>query len=341
MKKILSVLLGLLLLVPALASCSGRQAGHKDAKSKKVINLVLDWYPNALHTFLYTAVQRGYFAEEGLDVHLQYPSNDTDAMTLVAAGKAEIGLFYQHDLIQADANQNIGLKSIGAVVQSPLNIILSLADKNIHRPKDLEGKTVGYAGTLLSEAFVKAMMQADGADYSTVKMVNVGFDLMSSMTTGQVDATIGCLVNHEVPVMEEKGFKVNYFMVNEYGIPNYYEAILMAEKKWIDKDPEAVKGFLRACEKGFRDTKSDPEACLDILMKNQNADNFPLSRDVERKSLAMLLPRMETKDAPFLSQSPEIWQKNIDWMRNFGLIKRELKPSDVMATFNLGDSAKK
>ena len=54
-------------------------------------------------------------------------------------------------------------------------------------------------------------MQSNGADPNSVNMVDVGFDLMSSMTTGNVDATIGCLVNHEVPQMEKEGFEVNYF----------------------------------------------------------------------------------------------------------------------------------
>ena len=111
------------------------------------------------------------------------------------------------------------MKSIGAITQEPLNIILSLADKNITEPKDLEGKTIGYAGTDLSAALVKYVMEQAGAAYDENKLINVGFDLMSSMTTGNVDATIGCMVNHEVPQMEEEGFNVNYFYLDDYGVP--------------------------------------------------------------------------------------------------------------------------
>ena len=113
------------------------------------------------------------------------------------------------------------IKSIGAVVQGPLNIVLSLKDKNITSPKDLEGKTVGYAGTELSEALIRSIMKNSGADPDSVKLVDVGFDLMSSMTTGNVDATIGCLVNHEVPQLEKEGFEVNYFFPDDFGVPKY------------------------------------------------------------------------------------------------------------------------
>ncbi len=300
-----------------------------DSDELKELTVVLDWYPNALHTFIYTAIERGYYEEEGLKVNVQFPSNSTDAISLVAAGRADIGLYYQHDVIQAVAEQGVGIKSIGAVVQSPLNVILSLKDKNITRPADMEGKTIGYGGTALSEALVKTMVEADGADFSNIELIDVGFDLMSSMTTGNVDATIGCLVNHEVPQMEEEGFEVNYFLVNEYGIPNYYEAVFLASDEAIENDSDAYAGFLRASKKGFEDFKADPEGCLDILLNNQNEENFPLSETVETKSCETLLPLMETENAEFLSQSDECWQENIDWMLESGLITNEVTPDDV------------
>lgn len=305
------------------------ESGSEDSAELKELTVVLDWYPNALHTFIYTAIERGYYEEEGLKVNVQFPSNSTDAISLVAAGRADIGLYYQHDVIQAVAEQGVGIKSIGAVVQSPLNVILSLKDKNITRPADMEGKTIGYGGTALSEALVKTMVEADGADFSNIELIDVGFDLMSSMTTGNVDATIGCLVNHEVPQMEEEGFEVNYFLVNEYGIPNYYEAVFLANNEAIENDSETLAGFLRASKKGFEDFKADPEGCLDILLNNQNEENFPLSETVETKSCETLLPLMETENAEFLSQSDECWQENIDWMLESGLITNEVTPDDV------------
>ena len=257
-------------------------AAKDEKKDLREVNVVLDWYPNAIHTFLYTAIERGYYEEEGLDVQIRFPANANDALSMVAAGKAEIGMYYQQDLIQAVANQKASIRSIGAIVQSPLNIILSLKDKNITSPKDMVGKTIGYGGTILSESLVKCMMEYVGADASDVNLVDVGFDLMSSMTTGNVDATIGCLVNHEVPQMEEEGFELNYFPVSGYGIPNYYEEVFLTNNKLLEEEPEVVEGFLRASKKGFDDFKADPDGCLAILMNNQNEANFPLSQSVER-----------------------------------------------------------
>ena len=325
MKRILS-----LLLICTLLLC-GCGASKNDAGTEelKELDVVLDWYPNALHAFLYVAIEKGYYEEEGLKVNIRFPSNSNDAISLVAAGQADIGLYYQQDVIQARTQQNVPVKSIGAVVQGPLNIVLSLEEKNITTAEDLVGKTIGYAGTELSEALIRSIMNYVGADYSDVTMIDVGFDLMSSMTTGNVDATIGCLVNHEVPQMEEEGFSVNWFDLDEYGVPTYYEGVFLANDNAIAGDSETLSAFLRASAKGFADMKADPEAALQILLNNQNEENFPLSETVERKSMEVLIPMMETTDIAFLSQSDECWQENIDWMLEQGLISETVALDEV------------
>lgn len=302
-----------------------------DAKDLREVNVVLDWYPNALHTFIYDAIEKGYYAEEGLKVNVQFPANANDAMSLVAAGQSEFGIYYQQDVIMARANQNVPVKSVGAIVQGPLNIVLSLKDKNITKPEDLVGKTIGYAGTELSEALIQAIMKQAGADYSDVKMVNVDFDLMPAMTTNRVDATIGCLVNHEVPQMEKEGFAVNYFFPSDYGVPNYYEGIFLANDDLIASEPDVVAAFLRASAKGFEDMKNDPDGALAILLEHQDKANFALDEGVEKQSVKTLLPIMETKDAKFLSQTADCWQQNIDWLYDQGLIKQKPAVGDVMA----------
>ena len=317
MKRMLAIVL---LCVLLLTGCG---AANQESALQE-LDVVLDWYPNALHAFLYVAMEKGYFAEEGLKINIRFPSNANDAISLVAAGQADIGLYYQQDVIQARANQQVPVKSIGAVVQGPLNIVLSLQEKNITSAEDLVGKTIGYAGTELSEALVRSIMEYVGADSSDVTMIDVGFDLMSSMTTGSVDATIGCLVNHEVPQLEEEGFAVNWFDLDDYGVPTYYEGIFLASDKAIETDAKTLQAFLRACKKGFRDMQADPEEALSILLANQNEENFPLSETVERQSMQTLLPLMETDSAEFLSQSDQCWQANMDWMLAQGLISQEV-----------------
>ena len=333
-KKFLSAAVALAATLSLFGCGSDTSKNNADGKDVplKELDVVLDWYPNAVHAFIYDAIEKGYYEEEGLKINIRFPSNANDALSLVAAEKADLGVYYMQDVITTKTNQNIPVKSIASIVQEPMNIFLSLKDKNITSPKDLNGKTIGYGGTELSQAITKYTIENAGGTYDESKVIDVGFDLMASMTTGQVDATIGCLLNHEVPQMEEEGFEVNYFTLEECGIPSYYELVFVANDEAIKTDAETLKAFLRASKKGFEDMKNNPDAALKILLDNQNAENFPLSESVEIKSMSTLLPSMEKDGAPFLSQTEEAWQENIDWLYEQGLISEKKDVSEFMTT---------
>lgn len=314
----------------AADSSEAENTASEGSADLREINVVLDWYPNAVHEWIYIAMEKGYYADEGLKVNIQFPSNINDALSLTAAGKAEIGIYYPHDVIQARINQKVPVKAFGSVCQGPLNIILSLKEKDITSPSDMAGKTIGYAGTELSEAMLRSMMTASGEDPASLNMIDVGFDLMSSMTTGNVDATIGCMLNHEVPQLEEEGFEVNSFSICDYGIPYYPELVLVANDQTIENDQEMLKAFMRASKKGFEDMKNDPDAAVKTLLENQNEENFPLSEAVEKKSTDVLIDSMETEGHPFLSTSTEDWENTINWMYEEGIIPETCPASEII-----------
>ena len=113
-------------------------------------------------------------------------------------------------------------------------------------------------------------------------------------------------------------------------MPTYYEGVFLASDETIENDADMLRAFLRASARGFEDVQNDPAAALQTLLDNQNEENFPLSETVETESLNTLLPMMETADAPFLSQSADCWQENIDWLLSQGLIQEAPAVSDVM-----------
>ena len=326
LKKIKYTILMLLMLV--VVGCGGAKE-EKTEKKLDTVDVVLDWYPNAIHCFLYNAIEKGYFEEEGIKVNIHFPSNASDPMALPAAKKADIGIYYLHHLVMARANENIPITSIGAITQKPLNVIMALKENNIKRAKDLENKKIGYSGGPLSEEALKAMVEFDNGDPSKVEVIDVGFELLTSMITKQVDATIGGLVNHEVPVMIEKGLPVDYFYCTDYGMPNYYEELFVANDDLIKERKDVYVRFLKACNKGFKDMLNNPEESLDILLAKQEADQFPLSRNVEKQSIDILLPIMKEEGIPFLHQDTKIWQENIDWLYEHKIIDKKV-PAEEM-----------
>lgn len=332
MKKLLLLIMclvfGILTACGADGTKTSKSDGQAETKELKDVSIMLDWYPNAVHSYLYVAKEKGYFEEEGLNVDIQFPANPTDPINLAAAGKITLGISYQPDVIIARANQDVKIKSVGAIVRSPLNRVIFMEDSDIQSPKDLEGKKVGFPGIPLNESLIQSMVKADGGNPDHVEMVDVGFELGSSIVSKKVDAVIGAYINHEVPVLEHEGHKTRNINPTEYGVPSYYELVAVTSDKTWEEEQQNIEAFWRAATKGYKFTAENPEEALKILLNNQDEANFPLVEEVEVKSLDILLPLMESEEG-FGSQDQGQWEDTISWMKEAGLIEKEPAVEDI------------
>lgn len=324
MKKILTVLI----LVTLLLSCNSKKEDNL-----KEVSIILDWYPNAVHSFLYTAVEKGYFKDEGIKLNIIYPSSPSDSLTLPAAKKADIGISYLNSVIMARANENVPIKSFGAILQRSVNTVISLKEKNITSPKNFQNKIAGTSGGVLSETYLKSMMISQNLDPNSLKITDVGFELLTSMITNQVDFTIGNMINHEVPVIKEKGIDINYFLIDNFGIPQAYELILVANDELLNQNKDTYTKVLKAMQKGFEDVKNNPSESLNLLLSKQAVDQFPLSETVEKESLEILLPIMETPQNKFLTQTKKVWENNVNWLYENGIIQKKLPAENFIYQF--------
>lgn len=319
--RLVSLALCLLLLATA---CAPASSGLKE------VSLVLDWYPNAVHAFVYAAEDEGFFKAEGLKVNIKMPAeNPTDGLKLVAAGKETFAFYYQPDVLIARANANIPVVSVAAVVRHPLNHPMAPKVKGIASPKDFEGKTVGYATTEFNVALITTMVRAAGGDPAKVKLHDVGFDLIPAIATQKVDGLVGAYVNHEEPVFEKRGIPMVSFDPVKFGVPDYYEMVLIAGEETVKKDRKTVEAFWRALAKGHEKVKQDPAAALKRLLERQSKE-FPLEADVEEKSLAFLLPRMDDGGkVKFGLQEKANWDRLAAWMVENKLLRAAPKVEEA------------
>lgn len=318
--KLLSFILILMLVLGACNQEDAKETDKKeDSKDLKKVSVMLDWYPNAIHSYLYVAKEKGYFEDEGVDVDFQFPANPTDPLTLAASGKITVGMYYQPDVIMAKAQENIPIKSIAAVTLEPLNHIVYRSDDPIKSPKDLAGKKVGYPGIPLNEALVKTVVEHDGGNYDDVEMINVEFELGSSLISKQVSAASGMFVNHEVPVLRSEGHDVDFINPVDYGVPSYYEVVAVTSEDTWEKEQASVEAFWRAARKGFDFMEENPEDALQILLDNQDDANFPLDKAVETQSMDILIPKM-TNEKGFGHQEKASWEETAKWLKEYDLI---------------------
>ncbi len=119
---------------------------------------MLDWFPNADHAPLYAAIAHGDFRAVGLDVEPVVPSETAEPLKLLAAGKVDMAISYEPQLLLA-RDQGLELVSIGALVQRPLTSIIALPEAHVSGVASLAGKTVGTAGIPYQAAELRTTLE--------------------------------------------------------------------------------------------------------------------------------------------------------------------------------------
>ena len=281
--------------------------------------LVLDFTPNAVHSGVYAAQRQGFYRDAGIDLTIRQPGESTDAPKLLAAGRAEFAILDIHDLGIAREH---GLDLVGTMplVQRPLAAVIARGDRGIASPRDLEGRTVGVTGLPSDEAVVDSEVDADGGDPAAVKRVTIGFNAISSLAAGKVDAATG-FWNAEGVTLRRQGTPIRIFKVNRYGAPPYPELVLVATREMIEREADRVEAVVAATRRGYEFAVARPERALADLL----AEVPSLDRGEQQAQLDVLLPDLHPLpfDMPVLRE----WAA---WDLGHGLLER---PLDVDAAF--------
>jgi putative hydroxymethylpyrimidine transport system substrate-binding protein len=313
-----AALLAAALLLTGVAGCGGDGA---EPGAPRGVTLVLDFVPNAVHSGIYAAQRQGFYGDEGLDLTIRQPGESTDAPKLLAAGRTDFAILDIHDLGIA---RERGLDLVGTmpIVQRPLAAVIAGGAGPVRRPRDLEGHTVGVTGLPSDEAVVDSEVAADGGNPALVKRVTIGFNAVSSLAAGKVDAATG-FWNAEGVALQRQGVPVRIFKVNRYGAPPYPELILTASQHTVEDDPQLVDSMVAATTRGYELASAHPTEALGDLL----AEVPSLNRGEQAAQLRALQPDLEP--APF---DPTVLQEWAAWDLKHGLLKR---PLDVEEAFRL------
>ena len=246
------------------------------------LTIMLDWFINPDHGPLVVALEKGFFAEAGLEVELIEPADPNDPPKLVAAGKAPVAVSYQPQL-HIHAAEGLPLLRIGTLVATPLNTLLSLAKGPVKSIADLKGRKVGFSVGGFEDALLTAMLERHGLKLSDVTLINVNFSLSPALLSGQVDAVIGAYRNFELNQLAIEGYKGRAFYVEEHGVPPYDELIIVANRDKLD-DPR-LKPMLGALERAVQFMVNHPEEAWTIFAGHKAELNDELNRRAWRDTL--------------------------------------------------------
>jgi putative hydroxymethylpyrimidine transport system substrate-binding protein len=318
----------------ALASC-GEKKDTISAPRLQPLSVMLDWTANADHAPLYAAQAQGYFKQAGLDVTIRPAPDPTVPLRALQAGKVDLVISYEPELLLA-RDKGADLVSVGALVQKPLTSIMSLASKNIRRPAQLDGKTVGTAGIPYQSAYLRTIADHAGVDPKRVREVDVGFNLVPAMLSGRVDATLGAFWNYEAVQLAREGKRVNVIRMDRAGVPTYDELIFVARAQDLrGQGGERVRRFLLAVSRGAAAVRKNPRAGVAPLVGANRGLDTGLQLAALRAMRNVFFPADGSR--PFGWQDPRQWAAYSRWMLRNHLVRRAPSPASLTNEFVPGE----
>ena len=299
-----------------LAGCGTKQDTISPSATKR-FTVMLDFFPNADHAALYSAIAHGDFRAVGLDVQPLAPADPAEPLKLLAAGRVDMAISYEPELLLA-RDQGLKLVSIGALVQRPLTSIIALPGKHVTHVRDLARKRVGTAGIAYQTAELRTALQINGVNPSSVREINVGFNLVPAMLSGRVDATIGGFWNYEAIQLRLLHKRPLVIPVDQAGVPTYDELVLTVREDEAHTRGQDLRAFLQALTRGEREVRANPTAATRLL----TGANPSLDGKLQLESITQTLPAEQPADAskPFGWQDPSAWATFGGWMFSKGLL---------------------
>jgi NitT/TauT family transport system substrate-binding protein len=258
----------------ALAACSAVPGGSGAAKTP--IKLQLQWFPQAQFAGYFAALDKGYYADEGLDVTILPGAVDIVPATVVAGGKAEFGISWVPRML-APRESGADVQVIGQVFQRSATTQISFKSANIKSVADFKGKKIGSWGFGNEFELLAGMRKAGLNPDKDVTIVPQQFD-MNAFVAGQIDAAQAMTYNEYAQVLETKNPKtgqlfkpddLNVIKWEDEGTSMLQDAIFTSEA-WLAKSGNediAVK-FLKASFRGWIFCRDSSAECVDIVLKH-------------------------------------------------------------------------
>lgn len=306
------------LLVSALPAYS-RGTAEPAFIEKDKVTLILDWVPNTNHVGFYTALETGLYDKENLSLTIVQPAESTSPL-LVAAGRGEFGVSFQDELTYAlTGDTPLPVKAVAAILKHNTSGFASLPSSHIKSPKDFAGMTYGGWGSEFEEALIRAVMKDQGADFSTVNVVNVGpSDFFASFDQGVDFRWI--FYGWDGIRAEAEGKQIDYMPLISLSTKlDYYTPIIITNEKQLRDNPGIVRRFLKATKDGYAYAAANPEKAAACLLKYAPE----ISENMAVKSIKYLSPYF-TSNERWGEMKKSVWQTFGDFMYEQGLLPRKL-----------------
>jgi putative hydroxymethylpyrimidine transport system substrate-binding protein len=242
--------------------------------------------------------------------------------------RADVAILDIHDLALA-RQRGRDIVAIAPLVQTPLAAVLAQPD--VRRPRDLEGRRAGVTGLPSDDAVLDTVVRGDGGDPKRVRRVTIGFNAVSALVGGKVDAATA-FWNVEGLAAQAKRPGLREFRVDDYGAPSYPELVLAVRRETLDENEGVVKALVKTLRRGYEGTVADPASAVSTMTRvvpGLQAKQLAAQLTAVSPSFMVNVPHWGDWNRTNLAA----WSR---WEAKVGIVR---KPVDVSLAFWFGGSS--
>jgi NitT/TauT family transport system substrate-binding protein len=310
------------LCVLALVALAVGCTGASPTPEPRTVTLAMGYVPNVQFTPVYVAMERGYFADEGITLELDY-GMENDLLKLAGTGDRQFVIGSGDQVILARAQ---GLPVVYVANWYRRFPVAVAALHPLSGPQDLVGMDVGIPG-LYGASYIgwQALLDSAGIQAEDVNLVSIGYAQVEGLVSGQVDAAVIYAMNEPVQ-LREQGYDVSMIEVDDY--VNLVSNGLITNEETIAQQPELVRGMVRALTRGIQDTLDDPDAAFAIC-RQYVPEIDDQSAPLQRAVLDAALPLWQAES--FGRSNPDDWAASVAFMQQIGMVDANLDPTDMFS----------
>jgi putative hydroxymethylpyrimidine transport system substrate-binding protein len=303
----------------SLAVCAGCGELHTRTAVGPARNVVvaLDSQPSALFAPIYEAQANGDFGRGGLNVTILGPSTGQNPLESLETSHASLAVVSEPTLLAA-RDSGAAIVAIGALVQGPLESIISTGRKPITSVSQLAGRTIATNGSALAGAELASVLSAADVDPSKVHAITVTGNLDAALANRKAAAELGGFWNYDAVQLAAAHQQPSVIRLSAAGVPSFSELVIAARVGEAHRDGPLLRAFLQSLDSGQSAVAADPQQVAHLLA----GINPALSQSFELAVLRATAPITQPADKadPFGFQNPLVWRRFATWMREHGLL---------------------
>lgn len=299
------------------------------AQAADKASLRLEFRLTGFHLPFYWAKEKGYYAQEGIDLEIKEGAGSPQTVNLMGVNQDTFG-FADYTIMARAIAQGMPVKGIYGVVQKSPWAVISFEDKAIRKPQDLAGKSLALLAG--HKALMEHFMRVNNVPPDSVSFRVVSASVRNTtFAQGKVDSfvsiVIGSPLDFVVLAKQRKGKAVHFMNFPDFGVDHLAYGLL-AHNSTLQEKPDLVKRFLRATAKGWIEAPKNVDEALQIGLRYSPA----AKERAESVKLQFLetLPRMRT---PANQGKPIGWMSEVDWKNTQDLL---VKTGSVTKPLPLG-----